>query len=140
MTRVELLQLLIAQARRNGFEFRRWYTARLGLPWQGAVEAVLTLSEHHHYYALLFSKEFAAHFWKPGSRITFQVEPQVFTRRMRDGTIGTVERRSYIRRSARENAWVYHLKEMAAADDPLRYMRRYLPVVEDVDAEEFAAD
>ena len=140
MTRVQLLQILIAQARANGFEFRRWYTARLGLPWQSATEAVATLSQHHHYYALLFSKEFAAHFWKPGTRITFQVEPQSFTRRMSDGTIGTVERKGYIRRSARDNAWVYHLKEMAAAEDPLRYMRRYLPIVENVDPEEMAAD
>ncbi len=136
MTRIQLLQLLIAQARSNGFEFRRWYTSRLGLPWQTATEAVSTLAKHHHYYALLFSKEFASHFWKPGTRITFQVEPQTFTRRMGDGTIGTVQRKAFIRRSARENAWMYHLKEMAASEDPLRYMRRYLPVVEGVDPEE----
>lgn len=136
MTRTQLLQLLIAQARTNGFEFRRWYTARLGLPWLTATAAVETLAKHHHYYALLFSKEFASHFWKAGTRITFQVEPQTFTRRMSDGSIGTVRRRSFVRRSARENAWVYHLKQMAASEDPLRYMRRYLPVAEGVDPEE----
>ena len=36
MTRFELLQLLVGQARSNGFEFRKWYVSKLGLPWQNA--------------------------------------------------------------------------------------------------------
>lgn len=136
MTRLELLQLLVSQARANGFEFRRWYSGTLGLPWKTATEAVYTLSEHRRYYALLFSHEFATTFWKAGSRITFQVPSQTFTRKMADGTIGVVTRKSFTRRSARDNAWLYHLREMAAAEDPLRYMRRYLRVLEDVPPEE----
>ncbi len=136
MTRLQLLQLLVSQARANGFEFRRWYNNSLGLPWISASSAVSTLSENRRYYALLFSHEFASSFWKPGGRITFQVPSQRFTRRMANGQIGIVERKSYIRRSVRENAWLYHLREMAAAEDPLRYMRRYLRVMEDLDAEE----
>ena len=135
MTRLQLLQLLIAQARANGFQFRRWYVSQLELPWQSPTRAVNTLVEHHLYYALLFSHEFAKHFWKVGTRITFQVPPQTFTRRMADGRIGIVHRKGFIRRSARENAWLFHLKEMAAAEDPLRYMRRYLLVPEDLDEE-----
>ena len=135
MTKLDLLQLLVGQARANGFEFRRWYTVRLGLPWKTATEAVATLLEQRRYYALLFSHEFAASFWKAGKQITFQVPPQSFTRKMADGTIGTVERKGYVRRSARQNAWLYHLREMAAAEDPLRYMRRYLRVEEDLDLE-----
>jgi hypothetical protein len=55
MTRFELLQLLVGQARSNGFEFRRWYTSKLGLPWQNAKQAVETLASERRYYALLFS-------------------------------------------------------------------------------------
>jgi hypothetical protein len=140
MTRVELLQLLVGQARNNGFEFRRWYVGKLGLPWHGARPAVETLAMERRYYALLFSHEFASSFWKPGEVMTFQVPMQTFTRRMKDGTIGTVKRKGYTRRSAREDAWLYHLKELAASEEPLRYMRRYLRVeddlVEDVEVED----
>ena len=43
MTRFELLQLLVGQARSNGFEFRRWYVGKLGLPWQNARHALEVL-------------------------------------------------------------------------------------------------
>ncbi len=135
MTRVELLQLLVGQARSNGFEFRRWYVGKLGLPWQSARDAVETLANERRYYALLFSHEFASHFWKAGEVMTFQVPMQTFTRRMKDGSIGTVHRRGYTRRSSRDDTWRYHLKELAASDEPLRYMRRYLRVEDDLDEE-----
>ncbi len=44
MTRFQLLQLLVGQARVNGFEFRRWYVGRLGLKWTNAQEALETLA------------------------------------------------------------------------------------------------
>jgi hypothetical protein len=135
MTRLQLLQLLVSQARANGFEFRRWYVERIGLPWPGGTVAVSELSEHRRYYALLFSHEFAESFWKAGERITFQMPAQTFTRRMANGEIGTVQRKGYTRRSARDNAWLYHLREMAASGDPLRYMRRYLRVEDELDEE-----
>ena len=132
MTRIELLQLLVAQARANGFEFRKWYIGKLHLPWQTTRQAVETLSEEKRYYALLFSHEFASSFWKAGERITFQVPTQSFTRRKKDGTIGTVVRKGYTRRSTRDDAWRYHLREMAVAEEPLRYMRRYLRTDEEL--------
>ena len=132
MTRFELLHLLIAQAHTNGFDFRKWYTARLGLPWESARQSVETLCAERRYYALLFAHEFASSFWKNGERITFQVPTQTFTRRSRDGTIATVSRKAYTRRSARPDAWRYHLREMALAEEPLRYMRKYLNVDEDL--------
>jgi hypothetical protein len=135
MTRFELLHLLVAQARANGFEFRKWYIARIGLPWETTRQAVETLCAEHRYYALLFSHEFASNFWKAGERITFQVPTQSFTRRKKDGTIGTVVRKGYTRRSSRDDAWRYHLRELAVAEEPLRYMRRYLRVEEDLDLE-----
>ena len=135
MTRVELLQLLVGQARSNGFEFRKWYVGKLGLPWESARQAVEMLALERRYYALLFSHEFASNFWKAGELMTFQVPTQSFMRKMKDGTIGTVNRKGYTRRSAREDAWLYHLKELAAAEEPLRYMRKYLRVEEDLEVE-----
>jgi len=136
MTRFELLHLLVAQARANGFEFRKWYVTKLGLKWETTQKAIEMLCIERRYYALLFSHEFANNFWKAGERITFQVPNQTFTRRKADGTIGTVSRKGYTRRSARDDAWRYHLRELAVAEEPLRYMRRYLRVEDDfVDAE-----
>lgn len=135
MTRFELLQLLVGQARSNGFEFRRWYVGKLGLRWEGARPAVEMLTRERRYYALLFSHEFASTFWKAGELMTFQVPTQTFTRKMKDGTIGTVKRKGYTRRSVREDAWLYHLKELAAAEEPLRYMRRYLRVEDELEEE-----
>ena len=132
MTRFELLQLLVGQARANGFPFRKWYVARIGLPWTDAKSALEVLANERRYYALLFSHEFASSFWKAGETMTFQVPTQTFQRRMADGTIGTVTRKAYTRRSAREDAWRYHLRELAVAEEPLRYMRRYLRVEEDL--------
>ncbi len=94
------------------------------------------LSVERRYYSLLFSHEFASNFWKPGGLITFQVPTQTFNRKMADGTIGTVTRKGYTRRSAREAAWRYHLRELAVADEPLRYMRRYLRVEDELEVPE----
>jgi hypothetical protein len=133
MTRIELLRLLIGQARSNGFEFRRWYTTKLGRRWIDAHHAIADLAEERRYYALLFSHEFASNFWKTGQLITFQVAQQSFQRRMADGSVGVVKRKGYTRRSAREDVWRYHLQQLAVAEEPLRYMRRYLRVEEELD-------
>lgn len=132
MTRLELLQLLVGQARSNGFEFRKWYTGRLGMTWHGSQKAIELLSNERRYYALIFSHEFAQAFWKPGEDMVFQVPSQSFQRRMRDGSIGTVVRKGYTRRRTREDVWLYHLREMAASEEPLRYLRRFLRVAEDL--------
>jgi hypothetical protein len=140
MTKLELLQLLVAQARANGFEFRKWYIGKIGLPWETTRQAVEMLCAERRYYALLFSHDFASSFWKAGERITFQVPTQSFTRRKADGTIGTVNRKAYTRRSTRDDAWRYHLRELAVAEEPLRYMRRYLRVDEELDPEDNELD
>ena len=132
MTRLELLQLLIGQARSNGFEFRKWYTGKLCLTWPGGTQAIEVLANEKRYYALIFSHEFAQAFWKPGEEMVFQVPTQSFQRRMRDGSIGTVVRKGYTRRRTREDVWLYHLREMAASEEPLRYLRRFLRVAEDL--------
>src|SRR5579875_1261195 len=140
MTRLELLKIVIGRARANGFEFRRWFTARLALPWTSPDDAIAVLEQHRQYYALLFSHEFAIAFWKPGSEITFQVPARTFKRRMPDGSVQTITRKPFTRRSARKDAWRYHLREMALAEEPLRYIRRYLNVEEDLVDVPCAAD
>ena len=132
MTRLELLRLLLGQAKANGFEFRKWYTTRLGLPWQSTRHAAEMLAAERRYYALLFSHEFAQHFWKAGEKITFLVPTQTFQRTRPDGSIGIVTRKGYTRRSGREDVWKYHLKELAGSDEPLRYMRRYLRIEDEM--------
>jgi len=139
MTRLELLTLLVARARTNGFEFRRWYTTRLDLPWIGADASLRLLSEQRRYYALLFSHEFAFAFWKGGEEIVFPVPAATYQRTLPNGTTITVHRKPFQRRSARRSAWLYHLREMAAAEEPLRYLRRYLNIEEDLTDEESEA-
>jgi hypothetical protein len=133
MTRLELLQIVVGRARSNGFEFRRWYTARLGVPWISAEAALTLLEAQRRYYALLFSHEFAQTFWKPGAEITFEVPQGSFQRIRPDGTVLTVQRKTFTRRSARKDAWRYHLREMALAEEPLRYIRKYLAVEEELE-------
>ena len=131
MTRIELLQVLLGQAKLNGFEFRRWYVRTLGLSWVDGRTAISTLAEGRRYYTLLFAHEFAQSFWKAGEKITFLVPNTTFQRKMPNGTVGTVIRKGYTRRSGRQDAWRYHLRELALAEDPLRYMRRYVPLLHD---------
>lgn len=132
MTRFELLKIVIGRARSHGFEFRKWYTGRLSLPWTSAEDAIATLDTQRRYYALLFSHEFARHFWKPGEDLTFEVPAATFSRVLPDGTTRTVTRKPFVRRSARRDAWRYHLRQMALAEEPLRYIRKYLSVEDEL--------
>lgn len=102
------------------------------MTWHGSPKAIELLADERRYYALIFSHEFAQAFWKPGEDMVFQVPTQSFQRRMRDGSIGTVVRKGYTRRRTREDVWLYHLKEMAASEEPLRYLRRFLRVAEEL--------
>jgi len=135
MTRKELLNLLVLQARANGFEFRRWYLAKIGGEWTTPEAAIETLSEGGRYYTLLFSHQFARQFWKPGSQMQFVVPSQEFRRLNRRGEEITVVRKAYTRRTMRGNAWEYHLREMAAVEEPLRYIRRFLVTKEEIAAQ-----
>lgn len=96
-------------------------------------EALEILAGERRYYALLFSHEFASNFWKAGELMTFQVPTQTFSRAMADGSVRVVTRKAYTRRSAREDVWRYHLREMAVSDEPLKYIRRFVRVEEELD-------
>ncbi len=130
MTRVQLLQLLVQQARELGFNFRKWFTASTAVVWTSAQDAVKWLSLGERASLLLFSHGFARYFFRSGERVTFRVPHQTFERVTPEGSTRTIERKSHMRRSSRDDVWRFHLREMAAAAEPLRYIRRYLIVQE----------
>ena len=132
MTRQELLRIVIRQARANGFQFRKWFLAAIDPSWNSFDDAVNLLAEGRRYYSLLFAHEFARAFWKQGSQISFVVPAATYTRRDKDGRIVTVSRKPFTRRTLKADVWKYHLREMAAHDEPLRYIRRFLVIEGDV--------
>lgn len=132
MTRTELLRALIRQAKFNGFEFRKWYTSRMMLPWTNFEAAVQTISEQRRYYALLFAHEFAQSFWREGTKMSFVVPTNRFTRVTKGGNTMMVERKGHTRRTVLPDAWRFHLKAMAITEEPLRYIRRFLLIEEDL--------
>jgi hypothetical protein len=127
--------LLVLQARTNGFEFRKWYKGKIAGDWTTAEAAVESLSMGSRYYALLFSHDFARHFWKAGQQMQFVVPTQEFTSLNRRGEEIKVVRKAYTRRTMRGNSWEYHLREMAASEEPLRYIRRFLITEEEIAAQ-----
>jgi len=136
MTRKELLHLLIMQARANGFELRRWYQSKIDRHWTSQQAAIATLAAGHRYYALLFSHEFAQSFWKHGTQMQFVVPTQQFLRLNAKGQRIMVTRKAYTRRTLKPDAWKYHLREMAASEEPLRYIRRFLVTHEELRAQQ----
>jgi hypothetical protein len=132
MTRQELLRIVIRQARANGFQFRKWFLAAIDPSWNSFDDAVDLLAQGRRYYSLLFAHEFARAFWKQGSQISFVVPSATYTRRDKEGRIVTVTRKPFTRRTLKADVWKYHLREMAAQDEPLRYIRRFLVIEGDV--------
>lgn len=132
MTRQELLRIVVRQARANGFQFRRWFLTAIDPSWNSFDDAVGLLAEGRRYYSLLFAHEFARAFWKQGSQISFVVPAATYTRRDKEGRIITVSRKPFTRRTLKADVWKYHLREMAAHDEPLRYIRRFLVIEGDV--------
>jgi hypothetical protein len=135
MTRKDLLRSLIRHARANGFSFRKWFGSWINSPWTNFDEAVDMLTSGHHYYALLFSHEFAESFWKEGTQISFVVPSATYTRRDGEGKMITVSRKAFTRRTLKPDVWKYHLKEMAATDDPMLYAGRFLGTEESLRGE-----
>ena len=132
MTRQELLRIVIRQARTNGFPFRRWFQVAVDPSWSSFDDAVELLAQGRRYYSLLFAHEFARSFWKQGSQISFLVPAASYTRRDKEGRIVTVTRKPFTRRTLKADVWKYPLREMAAHDEPLRYIRRFLVIEGDV--------
>ncbi len=136
MTRKELLRMIILRARVHGFEFRRWYQTNIEAEWSGFDQAVELLDGGKRYYSLLFAHEFARHFWKKGTQITFVLPSQEYTRIGANGKVVTIKRKSFTRRSSRSTSntvWQYHLEQMAVWDEPLRYIRRFILTDEELE-------
>jgi hypothetical protein len=144
MNRNELLRLLVNQAQFNGFEFHRWFQSRIRPVWPGAEQALDLLASEGRYYMLLFSHDFAQCFWRSGGRMSFWVPTITNPRVNGKGEVIQVTRKPFTRRTIKPDVWKYHLRQMAAADDPIAYLCRFLPTdnqtgVEECDAEPEAA-
>ena len=127
MNRKEILQMLLNQAQFNGFEFRRWFASQVQPAWPGAEAALTLLAGEGRHYTLLFSHDFARCFWRTGAQMTFMVPGTTYDRVNGQGEVIQVTRKPFTRRTIKRDAWKYHLRQMAAAEDPLQYLCRFLP-------------
>jgi hypothetical protein len=130
MNRKELLRLLLNQAQFNGFEFRRWFQAHVRPIWPDTEQAIALLSEEGRHYTLLFSHEFARCFWLSGAHMSFLVPATTYPRVNSVGDVVQVTRKPFTRRTIKPDVWKYHLRQMAAADDPIEYLCRFLPATD----------
>ena len=128
MDRKEKLRRLMNQALFNGFEFRQWYQSNVQPEWPGTEQALTLLASEGRHYTLLFSHDFARSFWRTGSHISFSVPATSYQRVNSRGEVINVTRKPFTRRSIKPDVWKYHLRQMAAADDPIAYLCRFLPV------------
>jgi hypothetical protein len=127
MHRRELLRTLLNQAQFNGFEFRNWYMSHVTPEWPGAEQALDQLSVEGRHYTLLFSHQFAQSFWRTGAQMRFMVPAITYPRVTRQGQVMQVTRKPFTRRTIKPDVWKYHLQQMAASEDPIAYLGRFLP-------------
>jgi hypothetical protein len=136
MNRKEMLRLLLNQAQFNGFEFRRWFLAHVQPAWPGAEQALTLLASEGRHYTLLFSHEFARSFWRSGAQISFMVPATTYPRINGKGQVVQVTRKPFTRRTVKPDVWKYHLRQMAAENDPIAYLCRFLPATDQARVEE----
>ena len=132
MDRKELLRLLLNQAQFNGFEFRRWFQSHVRPVWPGAEEALALLSTEGRHFTLIFSHDFVRCFWRSGAHMSFMVPGITYPRINALGEVVQVTRKPLTRRTIKADVWKYHLRQMAAADDPVEYLCRFLPADDQV--------
>jgi hypothetical protein len=135
MTRKETLHILISQAYSNGFDFRRWYQVNVAAEWPGTDEAVALLTTEGRFYALVFSHDFARAFWKKGEQMNFVVPASTYSRMNGKGQVVTINRKPFTRRTIKADVWKYHVRQMALSEDPLRYLKRFLPTHEELNSQ-----
>lgn len=138
MNRKEMLHLLLNQAQFNGFEFRRWYQSNVQPVFPGAEQALSLLASEGRYYTLVFSHEFARCYWRTGAQMSFMVPSITYPRVTPQGEVVQVTRKPFTRRTIKPDVWKYHLRQMAAADDPIDYLCRFLPAQSQVMMQEAA--
>jgi hypothetical protein len=127
MHRKEKLRQLLNQAQSNGFEFRSWYQFHVRPDWPGVESALDQLSVEGRYYTLLFSHAFAQCFWRSGAQMSFLVPSVTYPRVTARGEVMQVTRKPFTRRTIKADVWKYHLRQMAASEDPIGYLSRFLP-------------
>jgi len=127
MNRKEMLRLALNQAQFNGFEFRNWFQAHVLPEWPGSERALELLSDEGRHFALLFSHDFARSFWKTGAQMSFMVPGVTYHRVTSQGQVVEVTRKPFTRRTIKKEVWKYHLRQMAASEDPIAYLSRFLP-------------
>jgi hypothetical protein len=132
MNRKELLRLFLNQAQFNGFEFRRWFQSHVRPTWPGTEPAIALLAEEGRHYTLLFSHDFARFFWRSGAHMTFMIPSVTYPRVTGQGEVVQVTRKPFTRRTIKVDVWKYHLRQMAAADNPIDYLCRFLPAPDQV--------
>jgi hypothetical protein len=64
--------------------------------------------------------------------MSFMVPAISYPQRRKDGQIVTIHRRAFARRTLKADSWVYHLREMVEAPHPLKYIRRFVVLQEDI--------
>jgi hypothetical protein len=122
-----MLRLLINQAQFNGFEFRTWFQTHVQPIWPGGEQALTLLASEGRHYTLLFSHDFARCFWRAGAHISFMVPSITYPRVNSQGNVVQVTRKPFTRRRIKPDVWKYHLRQMAATEDPIDYLCRFLP-------------
>jgi hypothetical protein len=127
MIRKEMLRLLLNQAQFNGFEFRRWFQSNVHPIWPGAEQALNLLATEGRHYTLLFSHDFARCYWRSGAHMSFMVPSTTYPRITAQGDVVQVTRKPFTRRTIKPDVWKYHLGRMAATEDPIDYLCRFLP-------------
>ena len=127
MHRKEKLRQLLNQAQSNGFEFRSWYQFHIRPDWPGVESALDQLSVEGRHYTLLFSHDFAQCFWRSGAQMSFLVPSVTYPRVTARGEVMQVTRKPFTRRTIKADVWKYHLRQMAASEDPIGYLSRFLP-------------
>lgn len=130
MTRLETLNSLVHQAQANGFDLRSWYETNISPEWPGLDEVICRLAAENHFYALIFSHDFAQALWRQGAPMNFVVPALTYSRMNGRGELETIHRKPFTRRTIKADVWRYHLREMAVSDDPMSYLSRFLPVQE----------
>jgi hypothetical protein len=140
MTRKEMLRLLLNQAQFNGFEFRRWFVAHVQPVWPGAEQALTLLATEGRYYMLLFSHEFARCYWRTGAHMSFMIPSVTYPRVTAAGDVVQVTRKPFTRRTIKPDVWKYHLREMAATEQPIDYLCRFLPAQDQTKLQERQAE
>ncbi len=119
MNRKELLRHLLSHAQSNGFDFRGWFHDPLQISWTGAEQALTLLTMGGRYYALLFSHEFARILLADRRAHHFHCSVDHLPRINRQGEVIQVTRKPFTRRTVKPDVWKYHLRQMAATEDPM---------------------